>query len=106
MKETNELALLKQKLASLEERKTLLNRLPHRYSHKHYTWSKEFFDSRDKMCLLTAANQIGKSTVQIRKCLEWITNKELWPELWPGKIPRLIWYTYPSREVATQEWHT
>jgi phage terminase large subunit-like protein len=103
---SSDLAVVQQKIEHLQKRVELLRALPHRHLHKHYRWSRIFFESRDKMRLLTAANQIGKSTVQIETCLEWIVNKDLWPLLWPGKLPRLVWYMYPSREVATQEWET
>lgn len=59
------------------------------------------------MCLLTAANQISKSSTQIRKCLDWSTDKKKWPELWPtenfeAKSP-VFWYLYPDANLATTE---
>lgn len=95
-----------EKIRNYEERLAIVKRLPHRYSQKHYAWSREFFESTNKTCFLTAANQIGKSTVQIKKCIEWAVNKSLWPKLWPHKIPRLFWYLYPSKDLATIEWET
>ena len=81
---------------------------PHRYAWKHYKWSREFFESTNKENFLVAANQIGKSSINIRKCIEWATNKSLWPELWAegmGK-PNQFWYMYPTKEVATIEFKT
>jgi hypothetical protein len=42
----------------------------------------------------------------IRKCIEWATNKELWPELWPHSEPNQFWYFYPNYDVATSEFYT
>ena len=78
--------------------------LPHIYGLKWYVWSKAFYESRNKINLLTAANQCGKSVSMIRKNIEWACNKSLWPELWPANPePRMFWYFYPSGEVATIE---
>lgn len=90
----------------LELKVAMRRTLPHLYGQKHYNWSREFYETTNKMALLTAANQIGKSTVQIRKCLEWATNRTMWPMLWPDHIPRQFWYLYPTKEVATLEWKT
>lgn len=54
------------------------------------------------MSILTAANQIGKSTVQIRKAIHWATCKKLWKKLWKT-TPRQFWYLYPSGPLATAE---
>lgn len=76
--------------------------LPHLHGLKMYTWQRRFFESRNKMNLLCAANQIGKSTIAIRKNIEWAGNPELWPDLWKTS-PKIFWYFYPSNEVATVE---
>lgn len=76
--------------------------LPHLYGLKFYKWQREFFESRNKMNLLCAANQIGKSTIAIRKNIEWACNKKLWKDLW-NTTPRMFWYFYPSGDVATIE---
>lgn len=82
--------------------KELREDLPHLYGWKFYPWSREFFESRNKMNLLCAANQIGKSSIAIRKNIEWACNKKLWPELWDTE-PKQFWYFYPSDQVATIE---
>ena len=76
--------------------------LPHLYGWKWYPWAKEFFESRNKINLLCAANQIGKSSTAIRKNIEWACNKKLWPELWETP-PKQFWYFYPSSEICTSE---
>ncbi len=82
--------------------KELREDLPHLYGWKFYPWSREFFESRNRMNLLCAANQIGKSSAAIRKNIEWACNKKLWPELW-DKEPKQFWYFYPSDSVSTIE---
>jgi phage terminase large subunit-like protein len=77
--------------------------LPHIYGWKWYPWAKAFFDSTNKLNLLCAANQISKSSTQIRKCIDWATNQKKWGTLWPTRRPRVFWYLYPSKDVATAE---
>jgi len=97
-----ELALKKYELALLEKKQALLDELPHIYGQKFYKWQREYFESRNHMNLLCSANQIGKSSINIRKCIEWATNTKLWPELWTSK-PKQFWYMYPSKDMATTE---
>ena len=78
--------------------------LPHIYSQKHYGWSRQFYDSANKMCLLTAANQIGKSTVQIKKAIELSGNPKKWNKFFPKRPPTQFWYLYPDKDTATREW--
>jgi len=81
--------------------------LPHLFRHKFYPWSLEFFESTNRMNFLTAANQLGKSSIQICKCIDWATNVKLWPKLWPGSPqPNLFWYFYPDQATANTEWET
>ena len=96
MQMSKELELLKQK-------KLMQENLPHLYGYLHYKWSRKFFESKNRHCLLTAANQIGKSSTQIRKMIHWATSPDLWPELWPGRTPRIFWYLYPTTQVAKVE---
>lgn len=100
-----EYELLKLKLKQQKE-------LPHLYGHKMYPWQREFFESRNKMAFLTAANQVGKSTIAQKQCVHWATaGFNLWKELWPdhikeeGDIPAQFWYLYPDSKLATAEFH-
>ncbi len=78
--------------------------MPHLYAFKHYKWSRRFFESRNlDGNFICAANQISKSSTQIRKCIEWATNKTQWKGLWPTRTPNQFWYLYPSSFVATVE---
>lgn len=76
--------------------------LPHLYGYPWYPWAREFFESTNDCNLLCAANQISKSSTQIRKCIDWATDPKKWPELW-STTPRQFWYLYPTGDVATIE---
>lgn len=95
-----------QELKLQEDRLARREGLPHLYGLPWYSWQWNFFVSKNRMNLLTAANQIGKSTGQIRKCIDWATDKKKWPELWPKSTPRQFWYFYPSSDLATEEFET
>lgn len=100
MDDTKELLEAKSKL--LKERERIQYELPHLYGWPWYPWAKQFFDSQNHMNLLCAANQISKSSTQIRKKVHWATDQTLWGKLW-GRVPNQFWYLYPSKEVATVE---
>lgn len=80
----------------------LMQCLPHRFGWKWYKWAHDFYESKNKYNFLVAANQISKSSTQIRKNIEWATNKKLWPNLWLTS-PNQFWYLYPTKPVATTE---
>jgi hypothetical protein len=82
--------------------KELREDLPHLYGYPWYKWAKEFFESRNRMNLLVAGNQLSKSSSAIRKNIEWACNKKLWPELWET-TPKIFWYFYPTESVAAVE---
>jgi hypothetical protein len=111
MKHSGNEYLKQERLKLLEKRLLLQRELPHLYGQKKYPWQRKFFDSINPMNLLTAANQIGKSSINIIKCIDWCTNKEKWKDLWKLKIktaedvPGQIWYLYPDLKVATVEYH-
>lgn len=100
-----------ERMKLLEKRLLLQRELPHLYARKKYPWQRAFFESINPMNLLTAANQIGKSSENICKCIDWCTNKSKWKDLWKLKIktdedvPGQIWYLYPDLKVATVEYH-
>lgn len=50
-----------QKIALLEKKIELERNLPHLYGQKMYPWARKFWDSRSRITLLCAANQIGKA---------------------------------------------
>lgn len=100
-------------LAEIEELENILyarEQLPHLYGFPWYQWAFDFFNSTNHACFLCAANQVSKSSTQIRKAIDWATDqskwKKLWPSLLPGQKPNQFWYFYPSSPVATVEFET
>lgn len=93
------------KIKEIEARILLREGLPHLYGWKWYPWARKFFESHNRFCLLTAANQCSKSSTQIRKVIHWATEPSLWPRLWVTK-PQQFWYMYPSSQQATSEYET
>lgn len=92
-------------LTLLETKVKVKEGLPFLYGWPWYSWAKDFFDSTNKVNLLCAANQISKSSTQIRKCLDWATNKTKWPTLW-RRAPKQFWYLYPNQDTLNAEWET
>lgn len=78
--------------------------LPHLHGWRWYPWAKKFFSSTNRFNFLCAANQISKSSTQIRKVIHWATAKDLWPKLWKQQ-PTQFWYLYPTKPIATTEFH-
>ena len=98
-----------ERIKMLERQQELKEGLPFLYGWKHYGWSRKFFESTNHENFLVAANQVGKSSANIRKCIHWATEKSLWPELWNTALlgtPNQFWYFYPTRDVATIEFKT
>lgn len=95
--------LIKKKKLLEAKKSTMERELPHLYLFKWYRWARDFFESRNKVTLLCAANQISKSSTQIRRFIDWSTDDTKWEELWPNQVPNLFWYFYPTKEVATVE---
>lgn len=90
------------KLSILKERQELIDGLPHLYGQKFYKWSREFFESTNQYTFLVAANQIGKSSIQIRKLIHLATEPKLWDKYWKTR-PLTFWYLYPTKELTTIE---
>jgi hypothetical protein len=98
----SEMERLRVELARKQREVEVKEGLPFLFGWKWYPWARKFFDSRNKMALLCAANQVSKSSTQIRTCIDWATNQALWPELWVMN-PTQFWYMYPSSPQATIE---
>jgi hypothetical protein len=112
-KNQNPQQILQEKIRDIEELEKLLKikqGLPHRHGFPWYRWAKKFYDSTNKIEILTAANQVSKSSTNIRTAIEWITNQELhkklWPNLLPGQKPNQFWYFYPTAEVWQAEFES
>jgi phage terminase large subunit-like protein len=97
--------LLAEELVLREKQQELVEGLPHLYGWPWYSWAREYCESTNKTNLLVAANQISKSSTNIRKCIDWATDKKKWPLLWRAR-PTQFWYMYPSLEVASIEYRT
>lgn len=93
------------RIKELEARIKLREGLPFLHGWKWYSWARAFFESTNPINLLCAANQISKSSTQIRKAIEWATNQDKWPDLWTNK-PKQFWYLYPTKEVVDMEFET
>jgi hypothetical protein len=95
-----------QKIRQLQSQKAEMREgLPHLYGFKFFEWSRRFFESHNKMNILVAGNQLGKSTINIRKLIHWATEKSLWPKLW-SRQPRVFWYLTTDADTATIEFET
>lgn len=94
-------------MIALKERQLKLrDGLPFLYGWKWYPWARDFFESTNKLNFLCAANQISKSSTQIRKCIDWATNQKKWSRLWPHTTPVQFWYLYPTSNQANIEFIT
>lgn len=101
--------LKREKLSLLEEKEKREKGLPFLYGWKFYKWAREFFESKNKLNFICSANQIGKSSTQIRKCIHWATSPNMWWMLWPKMMNTsptwkpIFWYFYPSVKTLEQE---
>jgi len=85
--------------------------LPHIHLHPLYKWQREFLNDSNPNLYLTAANQVGKSSVQIIKFIHLATEPSCWPKFFPaasarGVKPNLFWYFYPDAKTLDQEFET
>jgi len=99
---SKDLQTAKLQLALLEKQKEYEDSLPHLFGFPHYKWSRDFFESTNRINVLCSANQIGKSSVAIRKCIHLATDVKSWPKIWRTR-PKQFWYLYPTARVATVE---
>jgi len=106
--------LLRLKIAkakALEEKLRLKDGLPHLYGLPKYKWQDEYCKAKftHEKRFICAANQIGKSTIQIRDRIDVATNPKLWPILWPNIFkfkPYTVpysWYLYPNQDTVFSE---
>lgn len=96
----------------LQEKLKLKQGLPHLYGMNWYEWAWDFFKTENHEAFLVAANQVSKSSTQIRKFIDWATDTAQWIKRWPClavmpvQIPNQFWYLYPTADVATIEFET
>ncbi len=96
---------MEEKIKLKERELDLREGLPFLHGWPWYQWAWEFFNSKNLVEFLCAANQVSKSSTQIRTCINWATDQKLWPSLW-RRAPKQFWYMYPSQKVADAEWLT
>ena len=87
-----------ERIKLLEAKEKAKLELPHLYGQKFYPWSREFFESTHPMVLMTKGNQVGGSSVQIRKMIHWATDPDIRKSVF-GKDPNeqlLFLYFMPS----------
>lgn len=75
-------------------------------AHKLFEWQREFILQLNLMCIYTAANQVGKTTGLILKCLNSILDQSKWKYYFKKRKPRLIWYFLPTRKNILTEFDT
>lgn len=98
--------LKKKKLSLLQAKKRLKEELPHKYGFTMYQWQVDYQNARyNKNRFMTAANQVGKSTVQIAECIEMATNISLWSSMW-RRPPRVFFYFYPNSQTLMREFES
>ena len=72
---------------------------------KFYKWQREYLESKKKVNLICAANQIGKSSIAIKRVIANCTEPKRWEKFWQTK-PRMFWYFYPDLDTLRREWAT
>jgi phage terminase large subunit-like protein len=101
---------LEKELRELEEMYRLKEGLPHIFAQKFYPWARRVWESSNREIFVCSANQVGKSSIAIRKNIRLATDPGLWPKFWPGMgqgiKPNLFWYFYPTMPVAHTEYET
>lgn len=104
------LKLKLEKIRLLEEQEKLKYGLPFLYGRKKYQWQRDYIDNRfNRTRLLCAANQIGKSTIQIEDRIDIATDPTEWRRLYPHLFrvnPHAkpsSWYLYPNQDTVMSE---
>lgn len=103
-------AELQKELAELQQAIRYKEGLPHLAGQKFYPWARRVWESLNREIFVCSANQVGKSSIAIRKNIRLATDPSLWPKFWPnipqGSKPNLFWYFYPTMPVAHTEFET
>lgn len=101
---------LEAELKELEMQVRLKEGLPHIFGQKFYPWAQRVWESNNREIFVCSANQVGKSSIAIRKNIRLATDPTLWSKFWPGlqpgHKPNLFWYFYPTMPVAHTEFET
>jgi hypothetical protein len=98
----NDVQLLKRKRDKLRKIQTLKEGLPHLYSFPMYQWQEDFWNCPATFQFIFKANQIGGSSVMIKRMIHYCTEPKLWDRF--TKKPKITMYLYPDKKSATREW--
>ena len=94
------LQLKRKELEKIKKQRELESILPHLYVPM-YAWQRKIHESTNRVNLLTAANQIGKSSSLIRRAVANCTDQKRWERMWGKNVkPRQFWYFYPDPPKA------
>lgn len=109
MEVSNERLAYLEKLERENEIVKMKEKLPHKFVPL-YKWQRKFLESTNRFNFVTAANQVGKSSISIIKSITWATETDLWPKLWPDKIKQgrpitCFFYLYEDLNMATREFN-
>lgn len=100
------LQLKRKELEKIKKQKELESILPHLYVPM-YAWQRKIHESTNRVNLLTAANQIGKSSSLIRRAVANCTDQKRWERMWGKNVkPRQFWYFYPDGATLEKEIET
>ena len=101
---SDEFLALKAKRDKLKQIQEIKQGLPHLYCFPLYKWQRQSWDDTSTFQFDFAANQVGKSSINIRKCIDYATNPSRWKIFL--RTPKLIFYLYPDKKTATREFET
>ena len=95
---------LKKKRDRLRKVTQLKEELPHLYGFPLYIWQDEFFKCTEQLQFIFKANQIGGSSIMIKKIIHYATEPKHWTIF--NRKPKMMMYLYPDKNTATREWET
>lgn len=100
----SDVSALQQKRDKLKAIQEIKHGLPHLYCFPFYKWQRKSWEDTNTFQFDFAANQVGKSSINIRKCVHYATEPNTWKVFL--RQPKLIFYLYPDKKTATREFET
>ena len=95
--------------------KVLKPNLPHLYRYKFFKWQREFMEAmrpNQRVRLISASNQSGKSMVASVNMIDIATRPDSWPKIWPilgrkdkmfGEVPSPFWFVHTDGTTAKSD---
>lgn len=99
MSDVQELRIKRDKLRKIA---LLKEELPHLYGFPLYQWQEDFMKCGATFQFIFKANQIGGSSIMIKKLIDYATDKKKWARF--KRKPTMFIYLYPDKNTATREW--